>query len=92
MQIEYAETWLEQLANNIPINTRFSQAVIRAYQRKVDFIIAAGDERTLRATRGMQFKELKGMGGLYSIRVNDQFRIISQFAKRPLEMLSTFKI
>lgn len=76
MKLEFAESWLQDLANESPGKTRFSKAVVRAYRTKLDLIVAARNERDLRSIRSLRFKELKGMDGLYSVRVNDQFRIV----------------
>lgn len=81
MNIEFAELWLEQLAHDVPVNTRFSKAVVQAYRSKIARIVAARDERDLRAVPGLRFKELKGFTGIFSIRVNDQFRIVFSIRK-----------
>ena len=82
MNIEFADTWLEQLANGEEITTHMGADVIRAYQRKIQFLIAAPDERTLIGNKGLGFEKLrKELKGKYSVRVNQQFRIV--FAIRP---------
>lgn len=47
------------------------------YRRKIGLIGNAPDERDLRAMRSLHFEKLSGKReGQYSIRLNDQFRLI----------------
>ena len=49
-------------------------------QRKMDFINAAININDLKAPPGNRLEALKGhLKGFYSIRINDQFRIIFRF-------------
>lgn len=49
--------------------------------RKLDMLDAARDVMDLRAPPGNQLEKLKGkLAGFFSIRVNDQFRVIFTFA------------
>jgi len=51
-------------------------------RRKLDMINAAQDVKDLRSPPGNRLEALKGnLVGYYSIRINDQFRIIFRFAK-----------
>ncbi len=59
---------------------RFSVAVRVVARRKLDLIGAAADIRDLAIPPGNRLEKLKGnLAGLYSIRVNEQFRIIFRF-------------
>jgi len=59
---------------------RFGEEVRRAARRKLDLLGAAGDIRDLAVPPGNRLERLKGdRAGFFSIRVNDQFRIIFQF-------------
>ena len=58
---------------------RFSMAVRVVARRKLDLIGAAADIRDLAIPPGNRL-ELKGdLAGFYSIRVNEQFRIVFRF-------------
>jgi proteic killer suppression protein len=49
----------------------------KAYRRKVNLIVNANDERDLRALRSLHFEKLAGSReDQYSIRLNDQWRLI----------------
>lgn len=59
---------------------RFGPAVRAIARRKLDLLGAAGDVRDLAVPPGNRLEKLKGdLVGHYSIRVNDQFRIIFKF-------------
>jgi proteic killer suppression protein len=59
---------------------RFGAAVRAAAQRKLDLIGAAAEIRDLAVPPGNRLERLKGdLAGRYSIRVNDQFRIVFRF-------------
>jgi proteic killer suppression protein len=59
---------------------RFGEDVRRVARRKLDLLGAAGDIRDLAIPPGNRLERLKGdLVGFYSIRVNDQFRIIFRF-------------
>ena len=59
---------------------RFGGAVRTVARRKLDLIGAAADIRDLAVPPGNRLEKLKGdLAGYYSIRVNDQFRIIFRF-------------
>lgn len=50
-------------------------------RRKLEHVNHAGDLDDLRTPPGNQLKSLKGdLKGLYSIRINDQFRVVFAFA------------
>ena len=77
MNLTYKNEWLEKLANGEKVRSKLSKAVVRAYQLRVAQIVAADDERDLRADRGANFELLKGdRVGQYSMRLNDQFRVV----------------
>ena len=59
---------------------RFSVEVRTVTRRKLDLIGAAAELRDLAVPRGNRLEKLKGrLAGFYSIRVNDQFRIMFKF-------------
>lgn len=59
---------------------RFGGAVRTVARRKLDLIGAAADIRDLKVPPGNRLEKLRGdLAGFYSIRVNEQFRIIFRF-------------
>lgn len=59
---------------------RFGADVRVVARRKLDLIAAAADIRDLAVPPGNRLEKLKGrLAGFYSIRVNDQFRIVFRF-------------
>ncbi len=59
---------------------RFGATVRDGARRKLDLIGAATDVRDLAVPLGNRLEKLKGrLAGFYSIRVNDQFRIVFKF-------------
>jgi len=60
---------------------RFPVAVRKVARRKLDLIGAAAEIRDLAVPPGNRLEQLRDdLAGFYSIRVNDQFRIIFKFA------------
>jgi toxin HigB-1 len=58
----------------------WSEAITTSFRRKVNFLRQAHDERDFRSMRSLRFEQLKGnRSHQYSIRLNDQFRLILEF-------------
>lgn len=59
---------------------KFSKAVSRIGARKLDYLNAARNLEDLKAPPGNRLEALKGKyKGRYSIRINDQYRIVFRF-------------
>jgi proteic killer suppression protein len=59
---------------------KFSAAVCNVGLRKLDYLNGAKTLNDLRASPGNRLEALKGKyAGKYSIRINDQFRVIFRF-------------
>ncbi len=55
---------------------RFQPQIIKLYQRRIDQLVAAPKPETLYQFNALNFEALKGdKVGLFSIRVNNQYRI-----------------
>jgi proteic killer suppression protein len=77
MEVEFVNDELKHLAFEAESRSAFSQNIITAFRKRVQFIIAARDERDLYAMRSLHFKKLKGnREPQRSIRLNDQWRLI----------------
>ena len=83
MDIEFQDSELERLAFDQSYFGKRSPALVKAYRKKVNLIRNVPDQQVLRAFRSLRLEKLKGkMQGKYSMRINDQFRLIVQFAKK----------
>lgn len=61
---------------------RFPPAIIHTARRKLDMIAAAYQLNDLRVPPGNRLEALKGnYEGLFSVRINDQWRIIFRWEK-----------
>jgi len=59
---------------------KFSQAINSIGKRKLDMLNAAFDFEDLKVPPSNRFELLKGdLAGFYSIRINNQFRVIFKF-------------
>ena len=55
---------------------RFQPQIVKVYQRRIEQLQAAPSPETLYQLHALHFEALKGdKNGLYSVRVNDQYRI-----------------
>ena len=74
MNIRFADIYLDKLEVDAKFTAGWSQAIVKAYRRRINEIRAAADERDLYAAR---YEKLKGKRShQYSIRLNDQYRLI----------------
>lgn len=81
MRVEYKDDELRRLAEDPEFRPRkWGTDVVRAYRKKVQILSDARDERDLAAMRSLRLEKLKGdRAGTWSIRLNDQFRLILTF-------------
>ena len=83
MDIEFQDPELDQLAFDETYVGNWSPTLVRAYRKRVNLIRHVPNQRVLYAYKGLRLEKLKGkMQGKHSMRVNDQFRLIVQFAKK----------
>ncbi len=79
MIISFGDSTTEDLyhGNKTKSVRRISQDITRAVLRKLDVLNSAAELEDLRMPPGNRLESLKGdLRGFYSIRVNDQWRII----------------
>lgn len=82
MEIEYADERLRRLATDVGFDGGYDRSIVKAYRMRIQLIDAAIDERAFREMRSLHFEKLKGdMDGLYSMRLNDQWRLILKLRK-----------
>lgn len=82
MEIVFADKNLDHLEIDPQFTANLSQALIKSYRKKIQAIRAAQDERDFYQQRSFNFEPLKGKRkGQYSIRLNDQYRLVFEFVK-----------
>jgi proteic killer suppression protein len=83
MDIEYDDESLELLASNPNYDAGIGRDVVKAFRKRIQVIRAAPDERDFRALKSLHFEKLQGKReGQYSMRLNDQWRLILRFVTR----------
>ena len=84
MDIEFQDPELDRLAFDETYVGNWSPALVRAYRRRINQITQAPHQQVLYAFKGLRLEKLKKgkMRGRYSMRINDQYRLILQFAKK----------
>lgn len=82
MEVEFEDDALDRLETDPAFTAGFSQAVVKAYRKRIQFMRAAPDERAVRAWKSLHLEKLKGTEDDYSIRLNDQWRLRLRFVTR----------
>jgi toxin HigB-1 len=77
MDVSFEDQSLDRLETDATFSAGFGDSVVKAYRKRMQQIRAATDERTSYARRSLCFEKLQGQReGQYSMRLNDQFRLI----------------
>jgi proteic killer suppression protein len=77
MDVKFRDDDLDRLETDPDFDAGYSQAVVRAFRRRMQHIRAAEDERDLRAVKAFRYEKLKGnRSHQRSIRLNRQWRLI----------------
>lgn len=80
MEVDFDDEGLQRMANDPAFSGGRDLAVVKAFRKRVQFIRAAMDERAFYAMKSLHFEKLSGdREGQYSMRLNDQWRLIMQF-------------
>ncbi len=81
MKIEYDDEDLRRLAEDAGFRPKqWGRDVVVAYRKKLQILDGARNEHDLRAMRSLNLEKLRGdRSGHFSIRLNDQFRLILRF-------------
>jgi proteic killer suppression protein len=81
MEVQFRGTKLDRLELDPRYDGGFSQPVVTAFRRRMQMIRAAPDERVFYALKSLHFEKLQGSRShQYSMRLNDQWRLIVEFA------------
>lgn len=81
MRFRFADKALELLYFKGAGREKCPHGVVEVFLRRVRSIEAAADERDLRALKSLHFEKLKGGKDLYSIRLNNFWRLILRLEK-----------
>ena len=77
MDVGFKDDGLDRLETDPSYTMGLSDALVRAYRRRMQYIRAAKDERDFYEMKSLHFERLRGdLQGQYSMRLNDQFRLI----------------
>lgn len=80
MKVEFEDDDLERLLYDAAFKPRYSPEVVSMYRKRMQYILEATDERAFRAMKSFHYEKLKGKRqGQYSIRLNQQFRLIFRY-------------
>lgn len=80
MEVEFDDKKLLRVFTDAQATAGHGNAVDRGFRKVVGVILAASDERDLRALRGLGYERLKGnRSHEWAVRINDQWRLIFQF-------------
>ena len=88
MEVQFEDDHLDGLETDHAETGGWSQAIVKAFRKRMQQIRAAQDERDFYALKSLHFEKLKGARRRqYSMRLNDQYRLIIE-----LESQSSRKI
>jgi proteic killer suppression protein len=81
MEVQFRDEKLDRLETEPKYDGGFSQAIVTAYRKRMQMIRAAPDERVFYQLKSLHFEKLQGnRSHQYSMRLNDQWRLIVEFA------------
>ncbi|HZW30292.1 MAG TPA: type II toxin-antitoxin system RelE/ParE family toxin [Isosphaeraceae bacterium] len=79
MRYRHANKTLRRIDEEPDFTSGFAANLVRAFRMRMQAIRAAANENDLRALKSLRFEKLKGdRKHQYSMRLNDQFRLIFQ--------------
>jgi proteic killer suppression protein len=79
-EVSHSDDSLERLERDASYTAGFDPAIVKAFRKRMWSIRNATDERDLRGLKSARFEKLSGDGkGQYSMRLNDQWRLIVEF-------------
>ena len=80
MEPDFLDKDLQRLEEDGSFDRKLPGEIVSLFRRRMQLIRSATDERDLRALKSLRLEKLKGRRqGQYSIRLNDQWRLIIQF-------------
>jgi toxin HigB-1 len=94
MEVEFDDPKLDRLETDASFTAGYSQAIVRAYRKRIQQLRAVPDERDLYQLRSLHFEKLQGSrAGQSSIRLNAQWRLILQIrGTHPCKVIGIIEI
>ncbi len=82
MLLRHADRKLQRLEEDPSYQAGLAENIVTAFRRRLQAIRGAENENDLRALKSLHFEKLKGdRKDQYSIRLNDQFRLVFAIEK-----------
>ena len=82
MEVEFDCKTCARLETDADFNGGHSQAIVKAFRKRMQLIRSAADERDLYAMKSLHFEKLQGnRSHQRSLRLNDQWRLIVELRK-----------
>jgi proteic killer suppression protein len=82
MEVRFADVRLDRLEIDPKYDAGFSQAVVKAFRKRMQLIRDAPDERIFYQLKSLHFEKLEGnRSHQHSMRLNDQWRLIIEFER-----------
>jgi proteic killer suppression protein len=93
-EVSYKDDSLEKLERDANYTAGYDTAIVRAFRKRMWTIRNATDERDLRELKSARFEKLVGdREGQYSMRLNDQWRLILEIeGKSPNKRITIVEI
>lgn len=83
MDFAFRDKNLRRLYSEEDFNAGFAEAIVTAFRKRMQQIRSARNQRDLRALKSLRFEKLKGKRKhQYSLRLNDQWRLIFEIKKK----------
>jgi toxin HigB-1 len=80
MNASFKDSDLDKLETDADFDAGYSEAIVKAFRKRMQQIRSAPDERDFYAQKSLHFEKLKGnRSHQYSMRLNDQWRLILEF-------------
>jgi proteic killer suppression protein len=76
MRIRFSNDELDRAEVDLRFRPPFATQMLKAYRKKLNSLRATVDERDLWNNKGLNFEKYHAVPGQYSIRLNDQYRIL----------------
>lgn len=84
MNVRHADKELERVEREAGYLGRWSDEIVKAYRKRMQFIRSAPDERDFYAMKSLHYEKLKGKRSHQrSMRLNKQFRLVLQLEADP---------
>lgn len=82
MDVEFQDSELERLATDVTYIGKRSATVVKKFRNRINRIRQAVNRTDLYALKSLRLEKLKGQRQhQYSMRLNDQYRLIVEFRK-----------